>query len=433
MLLRFGIENHKSICDYQEVNFAASTGLKDADVDLLQLPSQRGPSKLFIPVIALYGANAAGKSNMIDGFKFLFRSVRTSYVRWRGNNHLPQTSCNIDDADSERESLYDCDIVVDDVRYTYGFALRRDGVTREWLHGYPLGARRSYFEREFVDGVFLQSGQLVKTLDASLQKLLKDRRTLFLSAAGHLEFEPLLHVFRFFKERISVISASDEPRETNIAGDLTDSAVKSVVEEFLRKADFGISHLQIESEKIGAKQIDFRNKLFKILEEVVEESLTPTAADENRIVKFVHRRPTGGTFVVRYSDESSGTKHLLALLSPIIAALKTGAVVVLDEITTTLHTNLSRELVKLFSSKKTNPNNAQLLFSTHDTNLLACGALRRDEIWFAEKSPNGKTTIYPLTDFTVRKSENIEKGYLQGRYGAVPFFGDFSTILKFEG
>ncbi len=430
MLLRFGIENHKSVCDYQEIDFAAASGLKDANVDLLEVTTPRGAAQFFTPVIALYGANAAGKSNMIDGFKFLFRSVRHSYLHWREFKNLPQVICNIDESHSSRDSVYDCDINIDGIRYTYGFALQKSGITREWLFGYPAGSRRSYFERNFVSGECKYSGSLIKSLDSSLIKLIKDDRCLFLSAAGYLEFEPLLSIYRFFAKRVSVVSANDDPREHTIGVKLGDDGVRVVVEDFLRKADFGISHLKIEVEKIDPKQLDFRNKLFKMVGEMVESQITPDTQDENRVVKFVHKRPTGGIFEVAYSDESSGTRHLLALLSPIIEALRVGELVVLDEITTTLHTNLSRELIKLFSSKKTNPHNAQLLFSTHDTNLLACGVLRRDEIWFAEKSPHGKTIIYPLTDFSVRKSENIEKGYLQGRYGAVPFFGDFSSVFK---
>ena len=118
------------------------------------------------------------------------------------------------------------------------------------------------------------------------------------------------------------------------------------------------------------------------------------------------------------------------MLASVLSALKTGKTVVIDEITTALHTRLSQELVKLFASGESNAKRAQFIFSTHDTNLLSCAAIRRDEIWFAEKDPMGNTVVYPLTDFQTRKSENVEKGYLQGRFGAVPFFGDFSTLLK---
>jgi AAA15 family ATPase/GTPase len=116
------------------------------------------------------------------------------------------------------------------------------------------------------------------------------------------------------------------------------------------------------------------------------------------------------------------------MLAPILSALKTGKTVVIDEITTTLHTKLSEEIIKLFASPNTNTNNAQFIFSTHDTNLLSSSAMRRDEIWFAEKNSQGKTSIYPLSDFQTRKSDNLERGYLQGRFGAIPFFGDFSDF-----
>jgi len=121
-----------------------------------------------------------------------------------------------------------------------------------------------------------------------------------------------------------------------------------------------------------------------------------------------------------FDQESEGTKTLFSLAGPILVALHGGGVLVVDELDRSLHTQLAKRIVTMFNDPATNPNNAQLVFNTHDTNLLDTDVLRRDQIWFTEKGSDGATRLFPLTDFRARKYENLERGYLQGRYGAVP-------------
>lgn len=429
MLLRFGIENHLSISDYQEISCAASS-LKDEPDHLLTMKGRGGSLKKFVPVVALYGANAAGKSNMINGLRFLFSAVVDSYDEWRGKAKLPQRPCRIDVDFAARASSYDCDVLIGDVRYHYGFTLKTDGIVGEWLHSYPSGIKKVLLQRDFslatADQIYF--GPSVTKLNASHRELAQDRTSLFLSACGAVTHEAFTPVWSFFKESLVVISPSSERQ---LARELEDPSVKKLVESFLEKADPGIIGLEITSVKMDERDIDFQRKLNGLIKELVDESsLVFAIDDERKVISFIHRRADGSSFTVSNSAESTGTKHLLSMLAPILSALKTGKTVVIDEITTTLHTKLSEELVRLFASESTNKNGAQFIFSTHDTNLLSCSALRRDEIWFAEKTPHGKTSIYPLTDFQTRKSDNLERGYLQGRFGAIPFFGDFSSLLK---
>ena len=126
--------------------------------------------------------------------------------------------------------------------------------------------------------------------------------------------------------------------------------------------------------------------------------------------------------------ESAGTLRLLVLLKPIFEALDNGFLVVIDELDASLHTYLAEQIVALFNSKKTNPKGAQLIATTHDTNLLCADYLRRDQVWFVEKDRNGASTLYPLTDIRTRAADNLEKGYLQGRFGAVPFRGPIDRL-----
>jgi len=130
-------------------------------------------------------------------------------------------------------------------------------------------------------------------------------------------------------------------------------------------------------------------------------------------------------------DESIGTQKLFALAGPILSTITRGYVLLVDELDARLHPNLSAKIVQLFNSKPTNPNNAQLLFNTHDTNLLTSGNFRRDQIWFTEKNRYGEATLYSLADFKtdqVRKDEDFEANYIRGKYGAVPYLGDFNAL-----
>lgn len=431
MLLRFGIENHLSICDYQEISCAASS-LKDEPSHLLQMKTRGDSVKQFVPLVALYGANAAGKSNMIGGLRFLFSAVTASYDHWRKKKTLPHTPCKIHGDGENRTSLYDCDVLIGEVRYHYGFEISKEGFVAEWLHSYPHGLKKVLLKRDFrePEGQQIYFGPSVTKLNPSLHELARDTKTLFLSVSGAVTHEAFTPVFTFFKESMVIITPSAGRPQQQIAEELADDQVREAVEAFLEKADFGIGGVKIVSAKVDSEQVEFRKKLKRMLSELVEGEVDFNVDDEEKEIYFVHKCGDNRTFEVSQARESTGTKHLLSMLAPILSALKTGKTVVIDEITTTLHTKLSEELIKLFASPETNTNNAQFIFSTHDTNLLSCPALRRDEIWFAEKDSQGRTSIYPLSDFQTRKADNLERGYLQGRFGAVPFFGDFSSLFS---
>ncbi|MCZ8227571.1 MAG: ATP-binding protein, partial [Burkholderiaceae bacterium] len=393
---------------------------------------RNGGKRYFVPVIALYGANAAGKSNMINALSFLYQAVTASYSNWRGKKTLPVTPCLTNSELADNPSEYDCDVLIGGIRFHYGFSVARKGIAREWLHSYPLGLKKVMFERDFSqpDDKQIYIGSSVPKLNPSQLELAKDNSMLFLSANGAVSHETFTPIYTFFKESLVIISASDVRQEKAIAEELADPNVKKLVESFLEKADFGIVGLSLTAEKVDERALQFLKKMQSLIGEMVDEAVVFPIEQETMRVSFVHKRPDGTTFEIGSARESTGTRHLLSLLAPILSALKSGKTVVIDEITTTLHTKLSEELIRLFATPETNANNAQFIFSTHDTNLLSCSALRRDEIWFAEKTPHGQTSIYPLSDFQTRKSDNLERGYLQGRFGAIPFFGDFANLLK---
>jgi len=187
---------------------------------------------------------------------------------------------------------------------------------------------------------------------------------------------------------------------------------KSWIVGALRAADLGIIGLEVKEEDLlAAGDKDYDGTL---VAEFLERFQT---------VSLLHRGSSSAREPFHQGNESAGTLAFFGLLGPLARAIKSGGTVCVDELDASLHPLLALEMLRLFNDHKLNPQGAQIIFTTHDTNILDKASLRRDQIWFTEKDAEGGTHLYPLTDFKPRKNENLERGYLQGRYGAVPFIG----------
>ena len=196
-----------------------------------------------------------------------------------------------------------------------------------------------------------------------------------------------------------------------------DSVQKEKVLEFLKAADFDIQNVIVESEKMSAKHLPD-----DMPDELKTSLLTKMRDNEMFDIKTVHLSSEGRLVSFAFEDESDGTKKFFAFAGPWLDALKNGYVLVIDELHDNLHPKLVQFLVQLFHSSKTNPKNAQLVFTTHETSILNQEVFRRDQIWFCEKDSSQATRLFPLTDFSPRKGrENLEANYLAGRYGALPY------------
>lgn len=442
MLLRFGVQNHLSIRDYQELSLVASTAYDDLD-HTIDIPEVKQKEKRFLPVIALYGANAAGKSNILDAMRFFDFAVATSYSKWADRPSLPHQCFSLDSNSKECESKYDCDVLIDDVRYHYGFALKSKSITKEWLYFYPKGTRTVLFQRDFSDPEDpLYVGPSLKGITSTWKAIASNSKVLMLSAARKKEnfHEQLSPVCKFFFERFESVRISEISQpEHQLAENIREQKLEANLGEALKVADLGIVGVEVHSQPVSEDQKKFILGLTDLLKKSAEfvgaatppgNELEVKLSEERLSLKFVHIGSDGQTYKVDYSDESLGTRYFLNLLVPVFSALEEGKTLIVDEITTNLHTKLSEKIISLFTSRLINKRNAQFIFSTHDTNLLSREILRRDEIWFAEKDRDGATTIYPLSDFKIRKTDNVEKGYLQGRFGAIPFMGDISALLN---
>ena len=187
MLLRFGVENHLSIRDYQELSCVASRGYDDLP-HTISVPDIRGKELEVLPVIAVYGANAAGKSNLLDALAYFARSIRRSHRDWDELESLPHPCFTLDNNCSDRESTYECDVLIDGIRHQYGFALNHRTINKEWLYSFPKGIRNILFQRSFSsDAVESYFGPTLKGITGTWKALAEKRKTLLLSAAGNAE------------------------------------------------------------------------------------------------------------------------------------------------------------------------------------------------------------------------------------------------------
>ncbi|WP_068859650.1 AAA family ATPase [Perlucidibaca aquatica] len=448
MLLRFGVQNHGSLASYQELKMTA-TALKDVEDGVFHVGADGADSKVLrvLPVAGIYGANASGKSTLLSGFEFFCNGIVESHTGIASGIGTPFVPFKLDEESRKKTSQYDADIVLDNVRYHYGYTLDGKKIVNEWLYSFDLKATRQVrtvlFMRETSDelAVELQFGKSLKGENKQISKLVRPN-SLFLSAAAQNAHPQLTPIFEFFYKRVvqrlySGIEENKIPEQLSTYFG-SDSARRTAAVQFLRAADVGISGMDFSKTPIGEKESllmqDFEQVLRKHLPS--NESFPLIEKKERAKVSLLHLGAEGKTYPLPLKRESTGTLALLQLLGPAFARLHDGGVLVVDELNSALHPLVSRELIRLFSSPTTNPSRAQLIFTTHDTNLLSGGLLRRDQIWFTEKDPIGATHVYALSDIKVRANDNLERGYLMGRFGAIPFVGcgltDFADLFQKE-
>jgi len=362
--------------------------------DTVRHPSGIGEGVL--PVAAMYGANASGKTNVILALRFMQEAVKDSHARWE-----PDKAIELEPfaGGSDSPATFSADFLLGGVRYQYGFSLNRETVLEEWLYAYPLGKKQTWFARERNKPISFSAK--LQGDNRTIERLTRPN-SLFLSAAAQNNHEALSPVYRWFVASLSFTLGNRSMTFQQMQSLYDDAELRKKVATLVSLADLGIADLSIQEVVIP----DAAKSLF--------DSWKPLT------VQLLHRID-GLTLPLRPDQESRGTFAFICLLEPAISAIGNGGVVLVDELDHSLHPLLATQLIRLFSDTKSNPASAQLIFNTHDTNLLGAGVLRRDQIWFTEKARDGASQLYPLTDFKPRKQENLENGYLQGRYGAIPF------------
>lgn len=442
MLVRFGLKNHRSIRDYQEISLVA-TKLRDNEGGLLspidELPAADNAASaraLFriVPIVALYGANASGKSTVLDGLRFFSTFIKSSQTRGDASDGVPHHPFLLDETSQNEVSTYDADIIISETRFHYGFTINREVVTSEWLYSYPVNAARQartvLLHRDIGNEEQFYFGKGLRGENKQISRLVRPN-SLFLSAAAQNAHEQLTPVYDFFKEKLSWRSDHSHGSDRAVSEELKNffgknEAQRNIAVNFLKAADIGVLSMDFSRIPIPEKAIKFSEDLNALMKRHWDPNFPDEPLSEMTKVNLAHAGEEDKSYKIPLEDESAGTKSLLQLLGPTLNHLTHGGVLIVDELNTTLHPLVTRELISMFSTPSINKGKAQLIFSTHDTNVLAGKALRRDQIWFAEKDRVGATHIYSMAEIKVRKDENLESGYLAGKFGAIPYFGSLN-------
>jgi hypothetical protein len=391
MLIRFRASNFRSLRDEVELSMVASSEDDPASV----VPCEALGLSL-LRVAAIYGANAAGKSNVLAAMAFMSEAVRDSRRVWKPEGPIPCQPFLLDQ--NEDPSFFEADFFLEGVRYRYGFRLDSQSILGEWLYAYPSRRSQRWFSRE-EDAAFTFGKQL-KGHHRAIEPLTR-KNTLFLSVAAENNHPALSPIYTWLARNLHMTNR-ELYRTLTIwtLGKGRDEDFQARLLHFLTQADLGIVGWDISRREPGRREFP-------------EIELRHRSGSEAQEISIPFR------------EESQGTQAWFTLGAMLLRTLDSGAVLTVDELDASLHPHLALEVVRIFQDPARNPRNAQLIFNTHDTNLLR--SLRRDQIWFVEKDEGGATHLYPLTDFKPRKGENLERGYLQGRYGAIPFLGDLPS------
>ena len=412
MLLRLEVSNHLSILDPQELSFRASS-LKDWPEGLIDCAAVNGS---ILPAVVIYGANASGKSNFVAAMQAMRSRILWSHTSSEPDGGVPHHPFRLDAAAAQMPSCFNVDFVIGGVRHHYGFESSDTAFVSEWLYVFPRSHRRTLFER---DGNEFRFGRTLRGPNKIIASLSRPN-SLFLSAAAQNDHEQLSSVFGYFRsiqidQNIAVPGA-------RASAELAEQEIDDRVINFLKKVGTGIVGYQRKETEISEKERMFNREIFAFVRKLADMSPDSEVDIDRKIsIEFAHRGRDGKQIYFELDRESAGTRRLLIVLTLAFRALDKGLPLFIDELDASLHTHASEAVLRLFCSRKNNPKGAQLIVTTHDTNLMNSPALRRDQLWFIQKDAEGTTQLYPLTDIRTRMGDNIEKGYLQGRYGAVPF------------
>ncbi len=424
MLLRFSVRNYLSFGNDDEISLVASS-LKGPECSLMPIP---GTDLSALPSAIIYGANASGKTNFLKAFSFMKSAILQSHARGNPEGGVPRIPFALDPARANEATSVEAEFVLGDVRLQYGFQCNDDAFTAEWLYSYPEGKRRRLFERT---GNEVEFGSHFKGPKKILVDLMRPN-SLFISTATQNDHEELSKIVAFFRRvRFSMNLA--------VAKELINNAFKKDqidqrTIEFLKSIGTGITGFRQKDveipESIRMMSKEFATIARKHMGEIV--TLDDDQFDRLRdvAIEFEHAGATGDACYLGLERESSGTRRLILMMNTVFKALDEGTIVFIDELDASLHTCAAAQILELFQNPKINLSGAQLITTTHDTNLLNMSTLRRDQIWFCEKDEAGASHLFPLSDIKSRPTDNFEQGYLEGRYGAIPYSGDLVALFE---
>lgn len=422
MLIDFTVENYRSIKEPVKLSAVAKSGkiskqgrkefgrgYVKPDQSIAPVLPVAGRGFELLPSLGIFGANASGKSNVLMALDKLLDLMANQTVDVRSFDYDTFTGISpfgLSEVTASSPTRFRIRIAIENAVYTYSLSLDRQRITDERLELLGSTARRSssLFIREWDQHANQYKWKIGQEFGVyqSLQGSIKERETFLGLLTTRLNVEALRDFSSWTNIRWIGLGHEGFNHLVSVQ-QLTrmGQSWRSRVVELIRRFDTGLSDIEVGTKQLGDA--------------------------EPRMIA-VHNH--GGRSVRwPFEEESTGTQRLFDLANKVLSCLDHGNLILEDELGSSVHPSITREIVRLFQSPTTNPKRAQLIFTSHDNTLQQRNLLRRDQIWFTQKREDGSTELYPLTDFKPRNDLAIDKSYLDGRFGAVPFLPDTEDLL----
>ena len=430
MLLGFRAANTRSFRDQLEFSLEA-TAMSEPHVprDVSWREDGRNPLRV-LPAAGILGANASGKTNLLRVLNDMRVLVLDSFKAGSRSKRLQYHPFLLDPAFANAPSTYDIELIINGVRFEYGFAIDNQHVISEYARNYPHGKAVNIFRRE---GFEVYPGEKNRAKSRAVSEILRPN-ALYLSAAGAAEHPGLQPLYEWFEENLWLCETGNRERRWSYTTHLlSHENYRESIISMLRAADFGITdaslrEMDVETTKRLTRIMEILQREMEFEPDGVGEHRQETVPAELFLRVALSHAAKHGSVELETRDESLGTLVWLGLIGPILDTLKDGTVLLVDEMESSLHPSLVAQLIRLFQNQRSNPNGAQIVFNSFEAGLLGNSVddriLGRDQVWFTEKLNDGSTRLYPLTDLSPRKAEAIGQRYLSGRYGATPIISE---------
>ena len=428
MLLYFKVKNYRSFRDEAVLDLEAAR-LSDHTDCLMQYGKNS-----YLPSAAIYGKNGGGKSNLIRAMWLAVQFICNAQRTQTEKSSVPVRPFGLNDYSVKEPTSFEFAYVLDGIKYVYGFSATKECIVSEYLKSWPNGREKSIFARDYQEFVFpkdseRQRKQLISEAVAANQ--------LFFAISCTMNYKPCIEAMRWFREYI-VFSRDYTDINKNLIEYSEDEAMLQAIISAARTADIGIQDIKFEIDNqeidLSASSDDVPENMRGMIKalQAFSEALRQNGNEAEIQLNAGKLRSTTyhiGTdakgqsayYPLTLSDESDGTRRLMTLAPAIERTLANGGVLVVDELDREMHLMLVEYVVGRYQEKSSNQNNAQIIFTTHETALLNQEILRRDQIYFVDKNrDDGASSLYSLVEFNVRNDMNILKAYLLGKFGAVP-------------
>lgn len=431
MLIRFEFENYRSFRD-KSILFMEAKG--NSEYKNCLIPYKK---KGVLPAAAIFGKNGGGKSNLIRAFWLGVQFIRNAQKTQHEKAEIPVRAFALNDYSETMPTGFEYEYIQDGVKYIYGFSATKKEIIKEYLYAAPKGQKSEIFTRENQVFSFPANGE--KKKKEMIAEAVAPNQ-LFFSIACVMNYQPCIAAMKWFREYVHFSKDYADIPQQLLEHAEDANMLKSIV-TYAKQADVGIEDMsfEIRNEEISATDslpgnlpegIVMALKQFasalKDSSESAEMNLKIGEVKTSSMHRGINKDGQEDMFPLELSDESDGTRRLMSLAPGIEQVLQQGGVLMVDEIDRELHPLLAEFIISKFQSPETNPGHAQIIFTTHDTELLNMEILRKDQVYFVDKEKkSGVSDLFNLTDFPVRTNDNIRKAYLVGKYGAVP---DVDTV-----